>query len=444
MAAISPETEEKLLAATDCAVRHHTDADCTPDEAIAKAAAEHALPRSYIEPIVHMWNVGVINAQREEGATLLDKLADVPTASTERVLQLLYPDADTLHQITAELRIPPSRDYQLSAREIFFDRDYAAKQAELAIMKMPPLAEAPKPRPTGDDAHFSRAKSREKRLKRLEEIQIKQAGASEGLCRCLAQLCQAVLVSKTANDHLRLQAGMLYGEFGETVIEQALADVPAKKAAAGTEMDTDAMALLTEFVDRYEQLEILTTDCIKQALELTPGWDKPLPPEPEEPDLFAEKTATLASFAGGAVTGALSDNMIPHDDVDGMVRKRYADLMSPDHEARLRQIRSQAHLQNLVASNPHLRRYDSDQILNAFNQIATTAPRLVDQPALLGPAIRKVLAQSDLDLFEGQQLLDLEGKLQRRDQGIYGEPSDPGSMWWKQQTAPKPANKPKG
>jgi len=139
-------------------------------------------------------------------------------------------------------------------------------------------------------------------------------------------------------------------------------------------------------------------------------------------DMFAKDAAEGASppsFTGsvfktmvpavGAMTGLKSimgGQQTPTAEIESDV---ISDLLDPGHESDMQRIKMQAMLTEFMADDPVISTYDSDQVIEAFNQVAQMTPRASIQPAIMRGQLRKMLQQQDaMEPFEAGQLIDVE------------------------------------
>ena len=115
------------------------------------------------------------------------------------------------------------------------------------------------------------------------------------------------------------------------------------------------------------------------------------------------------------------------------------ELSEPAHETKLKTIRTQAMLHDLMANDPVISGYEPDQVVNAFNQVNQLAPQAMQQRMVAQTLMRKFLEQdSNVDLFEQDSLLGMEGKLQQQLQQ-FQQPMTAGPGGGGGAQAPKPA-----
>ena len=113
--------------------------------------------------------------------------------------------------------------------------------------------------------------------------------------------------------------------------------------------------------------------------------------------------------AVGAMTGLsslIAPKPKPTEEIESEVIE---DLLDPSHEADMQRIKMQAMLTEFLADDPVISTYDTEQVIEAFNQIAQMTPRASVQPAIMRGQLRKMLQQQDaMEPFEAGQLLDVE------------------------------------
>ena len=89
---------------------------------------------------------------------------------------------------------------------------------------------------------------------------------------------------------------------------------------------------------------------------------------------------------------------------------------SREHEDTLRRIQTKTMLNDMLANDPVISGYDQDRTLDAFNHLNQLAPRALSQRLVAQQMMRKYLEQdSAVDPFDVDQLLEIEKKLQQRD-----------------------------
>ena len=134
-------------------------------------------------------------------------------------------------------------------------------------------------------------------------------------------------------------------------------------------------------------------------------------------DMFKKAEAPESSLTGsvfktmvpavGAMTGLQS--LVAGKPTSEIESEVISDLLDPAHEADMQRIKMQAMLTEFMADDPVISTYDTDEVIEAFNQISQMTPRASIQPAIMRGQLRKMLQQQDaMEPFEAGQLLDVE------------------------------------
>jgi hypothetical protein len=123
---------------------------------------------------------------------------------------------------------------------------------------------------------------------------------------------------------------------------------------------------------------------------------------------------TMAGVLGGSARG-LAEKVTPKSKEE-LVQDKLQELAAPDHEDKLRAIRMQTMMHEMMASDPVISGYDPEMVMEAFNHLSEVAPRAMQQRVMAQALLRKYLEQaSAIDPFDVDQALDVEGKLAERD-----------------------------
>ena len=138
-----------------------------------------------------------------------------------------------------------------------------------------------------------------------------------------------------------------------------------------------------------------------------------------------EKRAYNPTLMGGMATGTSLamgmgvGNSIMKDfgpeSKDKLKSDAFMKVTDPDHESKLRSIRSQAALHGLLNS-PYFEGEDPYQVTDLFNKVTKMSPRIADQPLALEAILRRYMSQGQADTHDLDQLMGLETKLKQRDE----------------------------
>jgi hypothetical protein len=86
----------------------------------------------------------------------------------------------------------------------------------------------------------------------------------------------------------------------------------------------------------------------------------------------------------------------------------FQDITDPDHERKLKNIRAQSVLADLIVNDPVISGHDPRDVTNAFNELAEVAPNFMDSSATVQALLRKRLEAGQLADFDLKQLVELE------------------------------------
>jgi len=121
------------------------------------------------------------------------------------------------------------------------------------------------------------------------------------------------------------------------------------------------------------------------------------------------KSAFFGVGLGTAIGSSMGKTLgAPGKTRDSLVDDAWMGLEDPEHENELRKIKAHAMInQMLTDPNDPISAHDPDKVLNAYNEISQTAPRVAENVATLRPALRKRL-EGHTEPFESKELLDIE------------------------------------
>lgn len=423
-----------------------------PNDAIAKAAQEDGIPPGHLSLMVHAYNTGRTTRQRQEGGSPLEKAAEFPLADLAVVLEQVYPSqvktAAAIERdaaVSLEYALPPSgmlarrRQQELLKQADAIDwRRWARGDAEVVVTTPPAY-------PTEPAVRMKRAYCEAERLTRdVEEARRREAAAFDKLAHTFNEITEYFRrPGATPIPVVKEQAYLLHGGKASQLIDEivwvtpGLAKMAQHKQAQVSNylpaVDGEVYGLISEFLDRvddYRRIKQAHAALRQSNQERTEALLAPFVDRPtsvlSEPGSSTEKQAAgggLASMLLGA-TAAQAMGLGGAAQPPGVGAPRpgggYNKLTDPSHEARLRNIRAQAMLQDLVTNDPTISQHDPSETLQAYNDIVAMAPRTADQSMLMQPLLRKRLTQGSLDPFELDQLLGMEDK-QRRINATTGE-----------------------
>lgn len=402
------------------------NAGSDPTSSVVKVARDLQLTPGQVNILVHAYNTGTTTCQRQHGADVFEKSAEVDLADPAVALEQLYPSevksASVMHRETVV-----SLDYALPASFLAARKADIEKRAAAAKVNLRPDVPAPL-RPVSPEYAFKKADSDIRRCRHAidEARRIKSASFDRMVSR-FEDLVQCLRLSGAPPfGWFSKQAAAIHGEAGRTVCEQVTSLYPAfaKQADDGQLRSTriPAFVLLENLLTAVEtfnekQAEFVRVEQVKtaEAEEAARPFVRP------RPDSIAGGPVKVANaytsnLAGNyttrvfdSIANNMSDPSASSDDVSGAVKQ----LTDPHHESTLRNIRLQSMLTDLMTDDDIVSGYDPEQVSQAFNEINTMAPRLAEQPGAMRTAMAKRLQQGRLSDFEVSQLLGAETQLKR-------------------------------
>lgn len=454
---VSAAAKSRLLSALD-SVTDALDAGLPPVQALAKAARDHKLPDSYIEPLTHSFNLGSTRLMQTTTDDVVEKMADFPVCDPEDVRELLRQEGldspNRQKTASADFRDSVSGDYMLRPATVFQARDSDRRAGQPLPAIFPAGPEVKRASHYQDPLHDNAVKRAQAQTLQWERDQAAQQleRASRSLKVATSRLSNHLLRLDTCSYDWAMRAARSgFGDSGAAVIEDVARRNPnirQKRARADRRFvttDDPVFALVSEVLDcRDAHREAEQKVAI--ALERLRGLTPPEPPTEDEllmdsllnpkvatpaadPDAFLDdllptKTASLTgTLLGGAMGGMgvgagreLSEHAArAFFGSDSSPASVLAEIDSPDHAANLRKIQYQAILHDLMMNDDVISGYPPQEVMAAANDIVRLAPRIQTQPLPLQSSLRQRLGQGSLDMFQEDQLLGIENKLRSRD-----------------------------
>lgn len=425
-----------------------------PNDAIAKAAQEDGIPPGHLSLMVHAYNTGRTTRQRQEGGSPLDKAAEFPLADLSVVLEQVYPSqvktAAAIEQdaaVSLEYALPPSgmlarrRQQELLKQADSIDWRRWARGEQEVVVTTPPAY------PAEPAVRMKRAYCEAERLTRdVDEARRREAAAFDKLAHAFSEITDYFRrPGATPIPVVKEQAYLLHGGKASQLIDEIVRVTPGlakmsqhKQAQVSNYLpaaDGEVYGLISEFLDhvddyrriKHAHAELRMANQERTEALLAPFVDRPVSVLTDVGS-STEKSAAMGGL-GSMLLGATAAQTLgfggsgDKKDSGGASAgggSRYNKLTDPAHEARLRNIRAQAMLQDMLANDPTISQHDPAEALQAYNDIVAMAPRSADQHMLMQPLLRKRLTQGSLDPFELDQLLGMEDK-QRKINATTGE-----------------------
>lgn len=424
---LSKTSEDKLLRSIDGICEELPEKIATAREltaAAVKQAQEQGFGPDMIRLMCHGWNNGAVNHQRERSTGILEKHASFPLLDAEEVIRQAFgpePAEKTATVATDYQRAParerprnetlivtPGRDKTAAEdTEYAFRRNYGQAQrlnrdiiaarsswrnCERELLhKVASLAE-----------YFKRDRTREWLFDEVDYAVTRRHGSLATAVMKAAGDLNGYTV-KAAN--LKPRRAVDWTKTPFTLVADAV-KLATEVAAKQSEYISVAMQ------NRYKIAQLM--GCLVNHAPTEPNSVLPQPAE----QAFSEK---LAFLSGGLSDMALLGSMFNtargpqptrEDRVGGMVDE----LNDPAHDEKLRQIRSRAMLHELLNRDEILSSYDPREVMRAYNNLSSLAPRASQQPVNAQSVLRRWATQGGAEPFEAKEQLDIEKGLQTTQQ----------------------------
>lgn len=422
MRPLSKEAETKLLAAIEKAAALVNEG-AEPNDAIVKIARAENMPAGHVNLMVHAYNTGRTTTQREHGESTLEKAADFKLANADAIMDVLYPKTvKTSAELTRSSVI--STEYAVSPAGFLARRKAAMEKAAAALVALPAKTYTPPPR--DEHAAVMRDYSKKAAEKRAAEEVRRLATIAYGKA---ASAMDEIATYFRTQEHISFgdavkEAKLRIGDEGVAVLTKLAAVYPwlEKQAATGRAQFGDSplygsiQSVIDNLADykKYQAEFNATQPAPKTAAQKPEVTTGSIMYNPLEESLELKKADALSLPTGPvSATRMLGQTMYegagsyiksPED----MRNDAFKDITDPDHERKLRNIRAQGVLADLVTNDPVISGHDPHEVANAFNELAEVAPNFMDSSATVQALLRKRLEAGQLADFDVKQLLELE------------------------------------
>jgi len=235
MRSLSKTAEQKLIGAIEQAATYVNDG-MDPNEAIVKSARAADIPAGHINLMVHAYNTGRTNKQREQGENTYEKAADFRLASADVVLGQLYPEnVKTSAEIAREQVV--STEYAVSPTGFLARRRAEMEKAAAAQVALPEKTYVPTPRDT--EGEVRRAYSLKVAAQRQAEELRRQATAA--YTKAAASMDELAQYFRTPGNmsftDAVAQVGLRLGQEGVSVLQKVAGVYPQFEKQAATNLE---------------------------------------------------------------------------------------------------------------------------------------------------------------------------------------------------------------
>jgi hypothetical protein len=434
---LTKQSEERISAAL-AQVADRTNAGESPDDAIVKVASEKRIPAGHVRLMVRAFNNGRVLGHIKKHAELQERAASVPLADACSILERMFP---TKHETAAEkaAAVAVADDYHMSpvgwlkrraraTARVGLEKAAAAREDE---PKVEPYPEDP--RRLGKKAVCAICETRKEHARHKDaaiSAGYKVANAMDAIHDCFRQHGMPSISEVWHNCKIAL------GERGGKLVKKATKDylwatVPPKKPTHAVDWAQEPYSLVKaaldavdEFAEKRAALEQFEQELPGKREEILRPFSDSLGADVIVGSVWDSQSRTkqatgilslgLAGAIGGSARGFA--NKIQPKSREELIEDRLKELGEGDHEDKLRAIRTQTMVHELLAADPVISGYDPDMVMDAFNHLAEVAPRAMQQRVMAQALIRKYLEQaSAMDPFDLGQLAEMESKTQERD-----------------------------
>ena len=434
MQTLDSREEQNLLSAIKRAV-DLVDKGTAPDTAITKIAKEEQYTPGKIKLVCAAYNTGRQTAQREENKNILDKFAEFPLACADTVISNIYGKSEKRAADYGEVDVA----YARAPGDWYADRE----REKIARMRLPEIAKAAAPIPTFDKVmgqldHVKQAAAESRRdlSTKSDAMNIKFAALLDYFRQPVKYRESFGTVEKIASmffdaAHVTPLMDSAYARLDLTEKYVGSFKLCGEKRASDTTLSSKQGPVDTDAAP-YS----LIRDCIKAAQDMQSAQDRyqvlgqkaqqleanvisAYTNKTAEVELdFLEEASIFVKAAGlfDPTRGLLTYNQMqqairPGNADDDRAQNMMHELDSADHLTEMRKIKTQAMLnQFMTDSEDPISGYDPDRVANAFNEIATIAPRSAEHPGIMGPLLRRRLA-GRVEPFEANELVGTESKM---------------------------------
>lgn len=423
-ARLGKESEQRLLNALEDAASLIEDG-AHPNDALTKAATEHRVPSGHVHLMVNAINTSRSNAQRLLHDDPVEKAAEYPLADTPTVLKNMFPDAAEKQAAArvATLQSVVAPEYQRGPRWLEDTRVAHLKQAKL----LPPPKRASDQLISNQEVDIAKIYGHLRGLHQDMEDRRQK----------VASICaKANTVLDELRDYFTKFAAIPFKEvhansviyFGKQASEVLAPVNPSHKATINlqvTQHDFDpskppysliqqALKFAAEHTQARKAYESALVNLNKVAEEqlrpfgLGPRQGKSVLGSRSYKVEDLEKRSGLGDIfsSGFNLIGAKSlakeiGSKMPYRPSGAEDERTLHELMSPDHDREIRNIRAEAMLNDLMANDDVIKSYDPADVVDSYNEVSQLTPYAAEQKAVMRDLIRKRLAggASALDQF---------------------------------------------
>lgn len=398
---ISEAEEQRLLGAVRRAVSS-TNTGVMPDVALAKEAQAEKYGPDFINRMVEIYNTSRTLAHLKQ-ASKADRSQDFPLADASSIIQRVYGEPASTRDIEGGV-LGKAANYM--AFRAYEEQDARFEKAAAYL-------------PDGN-AKFAKVVNSVRDLDQdIVNLRTKRAQIElerdQALGRAATYFRKVGHRVTVADADARMRS--MFGQAGKLAMDVLCESLGTLAAARSTDAPTGPKLAdlanepynhLNQFVEKSAAL----ADANRRIHEKE---DERLALK----EALRERVKRAYIVPMGVTAGILNKALEgPKSDADKPSAAKAFDVASdPEYENTLRSIHAQSTLNELMATDPVIGKYDPEDVSEAYNEIARLTPVASTQPAVLRGALRRYLESSPdtsgrvLETHEVGQLADIEKTL---------------------------------
>lgn len=433
------------------------DEGLNPTEALAKTASEMDIPRGHLPIMARIYNISASENWRKTAADVTERAGSFPLADSDAADRLAYPshvespqEISKQAEVSPEYSRPPVTTNELNTRQQLLKQAHELATAIHAERLQ--KAEAARPAPDAPEALFGKAAATKKSYvdcrreteiafdrmqtetrKTAERLLLRGATPIPHFCKLAehqlgdygAALSRHLLKVASISRLARSQQSSCVNQpacpaVGCRALESAAAAVAAgrdyqKLAADRDRLQKEAMAAKQT---AYLPLLKRAHQGVISFSQAGFGFADFSPAAASDDEGHGAKQASLGFMTGvmGTTLGReLSSKLPTAKPTSALVNDMMMDLTDPQHTQQLRGARIGSMLNRLLADDDVIGAYDPREVVQHYNDISQTAPRLAENTELVRGFLRKRLQQGAFDPFDMDMMLKMENNLRRRE-----------------------------
>jgi hypothetical protein len=433
---LSEASEQRISSALSKVAELIEDGE-TPTDAITKIASQEQLPAGQVRLMVRAFNTGRSLEHLRAHDTLEEKAASFELADASEILEQLYPSKiKTAAEIHRETVV--SDDYSKSSDgwlTRYNKSNKAVSMTKAAAAKVTPYPTLPSKRPFSEINELR---------KQAEAVRLDANRCAYAVVQTMDKVAE--YFRNTTAEPLPIvteNAAAVYGRRVHRLMEKVSTDKTVSKmwkhqdryknAIGPVDWTREPYNLVKAALDAVDQFaaaqenlndaEVVHSE--KRAEVLRPfRGDLPIKPIYGSAWTLGSEKQALGGFArdvgamslANAVAEFATKRMGTESDKNEMMQDSMNELADPAHEDKLRAIRQQALVHELMAGDPVISGYNYNDVIQAHNHLSEVAPKAMQNRVMAQTMLRKYLEQGqNMDMFDSTQLLEANNKLNDRD-----------------------------